>query len=370
LSVSTNPCSCRIRVEEPEAKSNATCKSVLFDDGQYQLDCYHGDYRSCAQFLPAQEIGTYVISCTHHAHSNSISALVYGDLPYGLQIEGWDKRVLDKEELVNLFRQICANNTSPFHVVFVWINPIQVADVTEALELTGHDNIQKFYWAKIDNRPPTPAQRMASVVEMALVAYRKTTTNFSQFISLPNRIDDRHNIIFGPGLHRLGRDEHGKVINIHEKPPYVSEYVAEHFSTPGSRVMVLGSGAGGDVWGFVNAGRDVVAIEIDKKQYDSMHARALGYKPMPEIDLIISNQDLRMSKSQAKMQREDSQAGFCVTCLEAEVKTDEVRECPQCLKTFCETHWPEVPLEEGAVLKCPICGVPPEGSPAAEEAPA
>ena len=116
--------------------------------------------------------------------------------------------------------------------------------------------------------------------------------------------------------------------------------------------------------GFHNAGRDVVAIECDKRQMDAMWGIALDFKPSIQLGLVVTNKELRNAKSEEQKRYEDSLEGFCVKCL-PDMKNDDGRPCSECKDFYCLVHWPRV---DGAVLKCPVCAPPAIEEVAREEA--
>ena len=91
-------------------------------------------------------------------------------------------------------------------------------------------------------------------------------------MNLPANPYDRHNIVNGPGQRVYDRNAEGKTINGCQKPAYLSEYFAARCLQPNNWVYVAGSGAGGDVMGFMNAGHNVLAMEKDAPQLKAMMA--------------------------------------------------------------------------------------------------
>jgi hypothetical protein len=279
-------------------------------------------------------------------------AVVYADLPYKLNIgEPWDTRFLTLDELIHILQSINIRNSAPFHVVILWINPSQLNVVTEALEETGHDNIMTMYWHKVGNRPPVPAHRLASITEQCVIAYSKGTTQYSNYLNLPTDVLQRGNMIMSRGLGVLSKNVSGEEINRFEKPPWVSQQLIAMFTKPGAEVLVLGSGAGGDVKGILNAGRDCLAIESDTKQYDAMVAHMLEYKPVCQLEEIIHSEEVVNARKAARDEAFQSNNGLCEGCLPMS-KNMDTRRCPSCAFWWCAHHWPFIHGKDPFCTEC------------------
>ena len=59
--------------------------------------------------------------------------------------------------------------------------------------------------------------------------------------------------------------------------------------TSNANVVVLGSGAGGDVQGLMSSGLKVHAIEQDEKQSQAMMANLRTYKPASQLWKLVPN---------------------------------------------------------------------------------
>ena len=137
------------------------CEIMKYRGGK-TITAYNGDYLNVGQFLSRDNFGTVISTCSI---SHCSLALFYGDLPYGLKLApgGWDDACLTLKELTSLLTALSMLTTSEFYVTWLWVNVTQIAIVTEALLATNHDNVQTFYWHKVDNRPNVPAHRLCSL---------------------------------------------------------------------------------------------------------------------------------------------------------------------------------------------------------------
>ena len=70
----------------------------------------------------------------------------------------------------------------------------------------------------------------------------------------------------------------GEVINDCQKPIELARLLISNHISPGGNVLVLGSGAGGEVLGAVAAGCNVVCVEKDEKQYNGLIAHLVKTK--------------------------------------------------------------------------------------------
>ena len=93
----------------------------------------------------------------------------------------------------------------------------------------------------------------------------------------------KHNVLMGPVQSRRCRDSDGEVVNPYEKPPWLAYHFTNTHTSPNDQVLVLGAGAGGEVVGALGAGRNVVAIEADQKQFSYLVSRICTLQnEMPE----------------------------------------------------------------------------------------
>ena len=80
-----------------------------------------------------------------------------------------------------------------------------------------------------------------------------------------------------PSLLTLAKDTSGNVINVTEKPPELAAFLLGMFCKPGATVLIVGTGAGGCVKGAVKAGLNVVGVENDEKQFNSLFSELNGW---------------------------------------------------------------------------------------------
>jgi hypothetical protein len=73
----------------------------------------------------------------------------------------------------------------------------------------------------------------------------------------------------GPTLRVHHKNSSGNVINPYQKPAYIAYQLCKTFALPLDTILIVGFGAGGDIEGASAAGMSVVAIEMEKTQFDA-----------------------------------------------------------------------------------------------------
>ncbi len=83
------------------------------------------------------------------------------------------------------------------------------------------------------------------------------------------------------------KDIDGQVVNPYQKPPELAAWLVSFLCIPGSTVLVIGAGAGGgEVLGALLRGCNVVGIENNKVQYNSLHRHLLQVKDSLRADQV------------------------------------------------------------------------------------
>lgn len=277
------------------------------------------------------------------------------DMKYGLGFSEWDKERHTYEELLELFNQFDVVTSCTFHTAVIWCGSMDMERVTLALQASKYNNIQTIYWHKLDHNAPKPQHLLVPSVECGLLAFKGTAHNFSTMFDLPASLHDRHNITFGPGQRSYDKDDKHNVVNKCQKPPYLSESFAKRYCSHGSTVMVCGSGAGGDVAGFMNRGLNVVAIEQDEVQWRATHANLRAYKPKQDLNMLFTYADFRDQITRLNKPAIGNENPDCNRCppREAGASFHVVSICFSCAGCLCAEHWPD------STAACPQCGVVP-----------
>jgi hypothetical protein len=200
----------------------------------------------------------------------NLGLLIY-DTPWGtLRALGtidnieWDIQVTI-EGLKNVFKQVEALNTQDDYTVAIYSKPMDIHIVTECLQNRGFANITYLYWHKTDHNTPTPNVKYTSSVEIIVLGFK--TAIQKCFVNLPNNPIHRHNFIECKAVSARLKDEYGQDCNPTEKPWALANHLASSHCAPGDTVLVVGAGAGGDMFGAAQAGRTVIAVEKDDRQF-------------------------------------------------------------------------------------------------------
>ena len=166
-----------------------------------------------------------------------------------------------------LFRQLDATRGDNKYFVMVYCGAWQLSDTMRSLKGHGYVDIQVLYWYKF-NQNTEGTDNFVYAFELIVIAFRNSRKDVKWY--LPKNPLLRHNMIHGPSLRKFHTLSGGKPINKTQKPPYVTYLICKAFLDPGSNILVVGSGSGGDVEGAVAAHMNTFAIEKDKKQFDAV----------------------------------------------------------------------------------------------------
>ncbi len=202
-------------------------------------------------------------------------AAVYWDMPYGITQEAWD--VLQSPKDFNkVLKQVAALQKSTSWVFFAWCNPIVVGELTKCFKDNGYADTQMFYWVKPNHNTMTRVSSLTSSVENGILACYPHSGAVNWNVSLSSR--DRSNYTILPSVTTLCKNAMNNPVNPCQKPPLLSKFILEMNCMPSETVLVLGSGAMGDVKGAVLAGLNIIGIENDREQYIASEKIMLDFK--------------------------------------------------------------------------------------------
>ena len=127
-----------------------------------------------------------------------------------------------------------------------------------------------------------------------------------------------------------------------------------HFSNFGVNVVVLGSGAGGDVQGLMNSGLKVHAIKQDQKQPQAMMANLRTYKPSSQLWKLVPIAKFRGQQDPSEEDEKDEPLSVDVKCTKCEKETQAppAHKCHSCGGHICLTCIPR-----SDVAECLVCGM-------------
>ena len=303
------------------------------------------------------------------------TAAMYHDSPFGFGLFPHDQQITT-QSLSNQSKQFDAMNTQANHV---WIVIHKIEDtiiVKEAMESRGYKNLQQAYWGKPNHYVAGPVSRMTPVIEIATVGFNPDSGSIHWNVSDDPRL--RPNFFSCPSVASLARDSTGTVINVTEKPPQLAEWLLGMFCKKGSNVLIVGTGAGGDVKGALKAGMNVIGVENDEKQYNQLKSEMNAWvarlqkekdalKPKevkPKVVPKTSAPPKPSGKEDAPAPPDFTsvdpavQEGMCFSCDLAAQDGNPLDECSQCHK---QNHVKECMTDvadgegEGEMLVCAGC---------------
>ena len=284
--------------------------------------------------------------------------MIYWDMKFGRQYAEWDAEPHTEGEIEHVLKTFClVNKHTSFHVAVIWFDARQFAVVEKALEAASYSHIQPIYWYKCEQNQQLAAHLRVPAVEVGLIAFHGAVTSFTPYINVPMDLYDRHNIVIGPGQRTYVRNSEGVVVNPCQKPPYLAEYFGQQYCQPHSNVVVLGSGAGGDVQGLMNSGHKVHAIEQDAKQSTAMMAYLRTYKPSYQLGKIVPSIKVRAhSKPEEAEVKEEKVVEIKYGKCDKDTQFPPAQQCHSCGAYVCVPCTPRIDFKE-----CPVCdGIFPE----------
>ena len=160
-----------------------------------------------------------------------------------------------------LFRQIdAATNSSNFWVA-MYCNHLILSDTVRELTVHGYQNVSVFVWWK-NNFNLESAMHVLFATEFVVMGWRRGTSGMPCHLD-PNPTR-RHNVFVGSQQRNFHRDSAGNIVNPYQKPAYLAYNMCKAFCEPHDTIVIVGSGAGGDIEGAVAAKMNVVTFEIDQ----------------------------------------------------------------------------------------------------------
>lgn len=201
-----------------------------------------------------------------------LSAAVVMDPPFGLNHVEWDdeKATFDGKKFETLIAQVRAISQAPNMFLFTYFNPLYWGDIHSALVKTQFQAVTPVYIYKAHSNV-TGTNNYIHAVDPACIAVLPNRK--AGVWNLSHNPLERHNIIVAPHLSRRQMSLEDKAINIHEKHPAVARQLCDAHVPVDGHVLVPFAGAGGEVVGAVQAGRNVTAIEKDTFQFRALCAR-------------------------------------------------------------------------------------------------
>jgi hypothetical protein len=202
---------------------------------------------------------------------------VIKDPPFGQKLHNldsgkkWDELKPTPKHRQDCFTYFSLMQQAPACVWLEYCPAQQTHEVAAALELDGWKDAHEMYFWKSDQNMTGMYQYIWSV-DPAMIAY-KPTMNKVPWVGEPNPLT-RQNLVVSRGMMKKRlTDVQGNPVNKTEKNPMNARVICNRHTKPGDNVLVLGTGAGGDVEGALVSGCSVVGVESDKLQFDACNHR-------------------------------------------------------------------------------------------------
>ena len=220
------------------------------------------------------------------------------DLPHDVLDEPWERQIT-VGELKRTYSQFLASTTSEKHVVMYMHKPTDSAIVAEGMSQSNLTQCHNFFWYKTHHQTPTSPNLMVNAVEMGTIGYFPNANNVQNFLSKDPHL--RHNFISLPHLTKYATYDGGTKVNASEKPPGLMSWLCKNYAAPGSTVLILGAGAGGDVLGAIEARCNVVAVERDIKQFNQL--KSILFSKNAEV---LVKRELELKEQNKEMKAKNS----------------------------------------------------------------
>jgi hypothetical protein len=195
-------------------------------------------------------------------------------------------------------------------------------------------------------------------VETGLMAFNPSRAASKWNVQMKNP-RDRYNSFVIPPVFKKATHRDGKIVNPAQKPQALLKAMLDRHMSPGSTVLVLTAGAGGEILGALSHGCNVVACESDEVQYDYLVGMLTKMANDADVALAATRKKLVAAADEAKtdgehvatldaidaFSRDDPQLGltsedlFCSKCFtNVHSSSNSLLRCEEkdCATTICQ----------------------------------
>ena len=238
-------------------------------------------------------------------------------------------------------KQVNASQFSQWHIFGIMHKPPDCQIVMSALEQEGYQQMQQLYWYKEGHQSKTPACSYTNSVEMITIGFKPDRSKCGWNMGTDPR--KRHNHFVCKSVTNYFKYEDGTIVNPCQKPPELMRWLCQNHLHAGSTVLILGAGSGADIIGATQACCNVVAVELDTKQYGRLQTTIVKYSTAVENQLGIDDEedvvpgDKRLStgSSNSAVEEESTETEGSTVCPECKSKllhseVDMKRVCALC----------------------------------------
>lgn len=223
--------------------------------------------------------------------------MIISDLPYNQTDELWDHQITSSS-LTGILKQADAANHATSHVIILWHKSDDTPLVKKILYERHYKNLQQVCWYKDNHYVSGPQGFYVNSWEMCTIGFQPNQASAPHDMSLDPR--KRHNFISCPSVTTLHKKEDGTPVNPCQKPSAVAKWLISNHCGPGGTVLVIGHGAGGEVFGAIEAGCNVVAVEHDSVQHQALVSIIHKYN-----EDYLTKENARIKKEERDKKRDD-----------------------------------------------------------------
>jgi hypothetical protein len=265
------------------------------------------------------------------------------DMCYGVGVEEWDKEATSKDELETVLAQFKAIDRSDSCTVVLWCHWRDMGLVEDVLKRSNYGSeIAPVCWYKDNQNVQGPSHRWTYSWEVCLIGRKLGSSKGADRVVMDANPLKRHNLIGGPTMRNYKMQtatDPSKRVNAYEKPPYLMEELCAMYSKANEWVLVVGAGAGGEVFGAINMWANVVAVERDAMQVKYLKGNILVH------DAKRQEEERKEKEAQAKGGRErkskssssTSSPQGCGNCGVMRGPDNPDAVCARCKTTCCKS---------------------------------
>jgi hypothetical protein len=183
------------------------------------------------------------------------------------------------DQLEVLLKMFYGMTKTDAHSITIGCTVEQVSHVVQLFKEEGYVGVRTIFWIQPGAIATKNRVGWLSSVECFVQGYSKK--DGYKVYNCPDSVDDRKNQITGDRpkeLKRYGRgDKCGLVVNPAELPTLIVKKLLRPVMMPGGTVLIVGSGAGGEVRACIEEGWNCVGIELDEDQFKFVSNEVSGY---------------------------------------------------------------------------------------------
>lgn len=261
----------------------------------------------------------------HHRHSDGLEF----DTPYNiLESEEWDHQITTVE-LQTIINQVSVSQNPLNHpnTAIFWHKPEDTSIVMDALRQTKYQEMTHLFWHKEGHSSTAQARDYVRSVEMATIGFYPSRR--ACYINHPSDPRSRHNFIGMPHITHFAKDSENKKVNPAEKPPALAAHFCERHIPAGGTILIVGAGAGGSVFGALQSGVNVVAVESDIFQFKFFASTFLA-KSQAEVDRLEAAKESEGEKDDTNPSDGEGKGGAATDGKADPPSNLEAKACDSC----------------------------------------